>query len=93
MHHPRRIKIKALVRLIDHGLYRFFGHARIVFQFHGLNLVLRRPRQSLGVTHRAYKTAHRAHTQVLRSERHDFLRQVEIGRLHHHTLAHGFSLP
>ena len=41
VYHPSGIKIKALVRLVDHVFYGFFGHAWVMLKLHGLNFILR----------------------------------------------------
>ena len=59
--------------LLNHGFDRFFGHARVMLQLHGLDLIGRLTSECAGVAYRADKTAHRTHAQVLCSQNFKFL--------------------
>jgi hypothetical protein len=62
-----------VVRVVDHGLDGFLGHAGVVFEFQRLNGAA-----IVAVAHRAHETADRAHTGVTRSQRSHLGIQVEV---------------
>ena len=67
--------VKALLRLVNHGLNRLLGHARVMLQFHRLH---GRVGTSIAVPHRTNEAADRTDALVTGTQTRNLLRQVEI---------------